>query len=773
MGISGHRFLTCMAVATLATGGGVATAAPAHAQAADLHRVDIPAGSIGAAIARLGRQTSTIITADPALLRGIRTDGLRGSYTTAQALAALLNGTRLVASADGRGGYAVVASGAVSAAADETQVAEIVVTATSVATIGETPILTTPRTVSAIGAKLIENIAPTSLQEVTKLIPSLTPRSGYSDPQQQFMVRGISLGTSDYRRDGLPLRHAFMPIEEVDRIEVLQGVVDVTQAGEKSPGGIINFVPKHPEPGDFQRVTLGVNEYGNVNGHADINLALGDDYGLRANLAAEHIDLADRTHGSRYAAALAFRANLTPDLVLDLNGYYQRQSRDHVSGGFLPTIDDATGDAAIPRASYAKDYGQSWSYDRYERGVVEAKLSGDLGDGWSLIAQGHLVRYNIDSLTTSITGLQAGGDAGIFALGFPSRIKDAAARFAVTKEIEIASNVRNRMAVILDASTDSLDFAFAGQSVGSGNIYGDLTAPAPTFAIPATRRGNDLRVYGAGFANELTLFDRFTLTTGAKRVNLRSRAYSGGELANTTVISKWLPNIAGLLRITSDWTVYATYNQAVQAGGIVQVGSEFANAGETLPPLLSKTYEVGTKARIGGLLVTLSAFTFDQPSQIVVGNVVSNSGATRYRGLDFNLSGQVTPRLNVIAAATVVDATVQRTDDPTILGKVPGNVPEFTGSLYLDYRAATGLFLSGGVFHTARKPADDQNSIYVPGYTTFDLGARYETGLGGHKTTFRLSATNVTNKFYWASALFGRLQYGTPRMIKGSITVEY
>ena len=650
---------------------------------------------------------------------------------------------------------------------------EIVVTGTSIATIGQTPILTTPRTVSAIGARIIENVAPTSLQEVTKLIPSLTPRSGYSDPQQQFMVRGISLGTSDYRRDGLPLRHAFMPVEEVDRIEVLQGVVDVTQGGEKSPGGVINFVPKLPERGDFQRVTLGVNEYGNVNGHADFNLGLGQGYGLRANLAAEHIDLADRTHGSRYAAALAFRADLTPDLFLDLNGYYQRQSRDRVSGGFLPTIEDATGDAVIPRASYSRDYGQRWSYDRYERGVVEAKLSGNLGDGWSVMAQGHLVRYNIDSLTPIISGLQANGDASIFALGFPSRIKNAAARLAVTKEIDFSPDIRDRVAIILDASTDSLDFAFAGQSVGTGNIYGDLTAPAPTFAIPATRRGNDLRVYGAGFNNELTLFDRFTLTTGAKRVDLRSRAYSGGELDNTTVIRKWLPNIAGLLRITPSWSVYATYNQAVQAGGIVQVGSEFANAGETLPPLLSKTYEVGTKARVGGLLATLSAFTFDQPSQIVFDNTVSNSGATRYRGIDLTLSGQVTSRLNVIAAATVIDAKVRQADDPTILGKVPNNVPRFTSSLYIDYRAIPGLFLSGGVFLTARKPADDQNSIYVPGYATFDLGARYEADLAGHKTTFRVGATNVTNKFYWASALFGRLQYGTPRMVKGSITVEY
>ncbi|MFT3965388.1 MAG: TonB-dependent receptor, partial [Sphingobium sp.] len=97
------------AIALIATGGFIgARSAQAQSEAQALRSFDISAGSLGSAIARLGRQADIMVTVDPVLVRGRHATGLRGSYTPEQALNALLANSGLTARADGKGGFIVV-----------------------------------------------------------------------------------------------------------------------------------------------------------------------------------------------------------------------------------------------------------------------------------------------------------------------------------------------------------------------------------------------------------------------------------------------------------------------------------------------------------------------------------------------------------------------------------------------------------------------------------------------------------------------------------------
>ncbi|MEG8222527.1 TonB-dependent receptor [Sphingomonas sp. HH69] len=88
---------------------GLMEAGPALAQSQTqaTRGFDIPAGSLGSAIARLGRQADVMVTVDPALVRGRRTSGLRGNHSSEQALNALLANSGLMARPDGRGGFVI------------------------------------------------------------------------------------------------------------------------------------------------------------------------------------------------------------------------------------------------------------------------------------------------------------------------------------------------------------------------------------------------------------------------------------------------------------------------------------------------------------------------------------------------------------------------------------------------------------------------------------------------------------------------------------------
>jgi hemoglobin/transferrin/lactoferrin receptor protein len=85
---------------------------PATAQSVAARSFDVPAGPLGPALARVGRQAGVILSVDPALVRGKRGSALRGNYPVAEALERLLAGSGLTARGDGRGGYRVVTAAA-------------------------------------------------------------------------------------------------------------------------------------------------------------------------------------------------------------------------------------------------------------------------------------------------------------------------------------------------------------------------------------------------------------------------------------------------------------------------------------------------------------------------------------------------------------------------------------------------------------------------------------------------------------------------------------
>ena len=87
----------------------VALPATAAAQSPATRRFDVPAGPLGSAIARLGRQAGLVVAVDPALVRGKRSAGLSGDFTAAAALDRLLSPAGLQAAPDGDGGYRVTA----------------------------------------------------------------------------------------------------------------------------------------------------------------------------------------------------------------------------------------------------------------------------------------------------------------------------------------------------------------------------------------------------------------------------------------------------------------------------------------------------------------------------------------------------------------------------------------------------------------------------------------------------------------------------------------
>ncbi len=94
-------------------------------------------------------------------------------------------------------------------------------------------------------------------------------------------------------------------------------------------------------------------------------------------------------------------------------------------------------------------------------------------------------------------------------------------------------------------------------------------------------------------------------------------------------------------------------------------------------------------------------------------------------------------------------------ESDTYNGKTPIGVPEVQANMNLEWDTpfVDGLALEGRVIYTGSEYVNQTNSLKIPSWTRYDIGARYALDVGADDTlTFRLKVENLTDEDYWAAA---------------------
>jgi iron complex outermembrane receptor protein len=278
--------------------------------------------------------------------------------------------------------------------------------------------------------------------------------------------------------------------------------------------------------------------------------------------------------------------------------------------------------------------------------------------------------------------------------------------------------------------------------------------------------------------------DRLLVTLGARRQWLKIDGYDRTTFLRTSGYDEAVttPVIGIVIRPTERLSFYANRMEGLAQGPTAP--STAVNSGEIFPPFRSKQYEVGGKLAIKGLTATLALYQIRQPNAFslptpTAGNpnavTFAVEGEQRNRGVELSLNGEPTDWLRFIGGVSFNDAEQRRTlnganDGNDAIG-VPDYQVNFGTEIVLPFlRAAT---LTGRVVRTGNQYLDVANAQRVPGWTRFDIGARYVLVTAGHPVTLRVSAENVADKGYWASAFGGYLVQGAPRTVKASATFEF
>ncbi|SAL11200.1 TonB-dependent receptor [Caballeronia telluris] len=319
--------------------------------------------------------------------------------------------------------------------------------------------------------------------------------------------------------------------------------------------------------------------------------------------------------------------------------------------------------------------------------------------------------------------------------------------------------------------------------------------------------------WGIYFENTFSFNEQWSMTL-AGRYNW-SKAVIADEsgvqplLDGNHTFSRFNPAIGFNWNPTPAFTAYATYNEGMRSPTAIELACADPAAPCSLPndfiadpplkPVISKTFEVGARGRLGNATTWSAAiystnltddiqFVSSQGAASTLG-YFQNVGKTRRQGLELAGRTQYGP-VGIAASYSYVNATYRSTwtesagsnssadDDGNITvhsgDRIPG-IPANTVKVRLDYAATpkwnigTNLSYRGSIFARGDENNQDTNGK-IPGYFLIDLDTTYNV-----TKQLQVFATvkNLLNKKYSTFGILGENFFNGPNhTFNGADTVN-
>jgi iron complex outermembrane receptor protein len=231
-------------------------------------------------------------------------------------------------------------------------------------------------------------------------------------------------------------------------------------------------------------------------------------------------------------------------------------------------------------------------------------------------------------------------------------------------------------------------------------------------------------------------------------------------------------------------TIYGNYGVLLSLGP--QAPWWVDNSAQFLSPFFTRQTEVGAKYE-HGILLTAAFFRMRQPffyPKVIGGPdafcpegnpgdlCFESAGHETHDGIELNAQGKAANWIQLSASLTAMRAISTDTGTSEFNDKQVINVPRLRTALFADVVLphTQGLHLMPGWAYTGSKEATRNDTVSVPGYNLFNLGARYSPGGEQGHLILRLYAENIFNKRYWkdTGASYGDtfLHQGAPTTVK-------
>ena len=649
-----------------------------------------------------------------------------------------------------------------------------------------------PQTVNVIPAQVIRDQAPRNLDDALANVSGITQGNTLGSSQDSVMTRGFGDNRNgSIMRDGMPLVQGRGLNASVDRIEVLKGPASLLY-GIQDPGGVVNMVSKKPELEQYNAVTVRGSTYGEgkngSGGSLDSTGALGDS-GLAYRMVLDHEDEDYwRNFGTHRETLVAPSLAWFGDSTTLLFAYEHRE--------FLTPFDRGT--IIDPRDNHPLDIPRDRRLDEPfnnmegRSDLYRFEADHALNDDWNAHFGYSWNRETYDASQVRITAIDT--NAGTLTRSMDGTQNAISTDRFTTASLEGKVNVWGMQHDLVFGIDDEYRKIYREDLIRQKSlstfsytnpVYGREVAG--TTVSPADSAQTDkLRSDSVFVQDSIHLTDQWILVAGARFQEYDQYAGKGVPFqANTDSNGqKWVPRAGLVYRYTDALSFYGSYTESFKPNSTIAPlsGSSTVLDG-SIAPEEAKSWEVGAKLDIPGR-VTGNVALFDiKKRNVLVANsegpvtLYSAAGEVRSRGLEVDLTGQLSDRWSMIGSYAYTDAEV--TEDPTYKGKQLQNVAKNSGSLSAVYDFGTlvggdQLRVGAGARYVGERAGNAVNDFDLPSYTVADAFASYETRVEGQKVKFQLNVKNLFDRTYYTSAASRFfVSMGDSRQVTLSSTLEF
>ncbi|MHA6141557.1 TonB-dependent siderophore receptor [Pseudomonas mohnii] len=654
------------------------------------------------------------------------------------------------------------------------------------------PIQEIPQTINVVAAQVIRDQAPRNLDDALANVSGITQGNTLGSTQDSVMTRGFGDNRNgSIMRDGMPLVQGRGMNATVDRVEVLKGPASLLY-GIQDPGGVVNMVSKKPELEQYNALTLRGSTYGDgkngSGGSFDSTGALGTS-GLAYRMVLDHEDEDYwRNYGVHRETLVAPSLAWFGERTKLLFAYEHRE--------FLTPFDRGT--VIDPRTNHPLDISRNERLDEPfndmegRSDLYHFEADHELNDNWNAHFGYSWNRETYDASQVRVTAIDT-------TKGTLTRSMDGTQnaistdRFA-TASLEGKVNVAGMQHDLVFGIDDEYRKIYRADLIRQKSlstfsylnlVYG-REVQGTTVSAADSAQTDLLRSDSVFVQDSIHLTDQWIFVAGGRFQAYDQYAGKGVPFKPNTDSNgqKWVPRAGLVYRYTDELSFYGSYTESFKPNSTIAPlsGSSTVLDG-SIAPEEAKSWEIGAKLDMPGRVTgNIALFDINKRNVLVANSegpvtIYSAAGEVRSRGLELDLSGQLSDRWSMIGSYAYTDAEV--TEDPDYKGKKLQNVARNSGSLsaVYDFGNVIGgdqLRVGAGARYVGEREGNAVNDFELPGYTVADAFATYDTQLDGQKVKFQLNVKNLFDRTYYTSAASRFfVSMGDSRQVTLSSTLEF
>ncbi len=502
-----------------------------------------------------------------------------------------------------------------------------------------------------------------------------------------------------------------IPLERVERIEVIRGARASILYGDNASGGVVNIITKEGEGQEYD-LMLGAGSYASSRASASAS-------GNLKNLSYYLTGTYYRTDGYRDNSNVEAK-----DLGLDLRYYISEKAKIGLSAGYHK--DDAGLPGALTEADLAGGLSRKATTNPYDFSEVEdyyLKADGEVNLwGESFFKADASYRKRRFLSYASFSGGNFLGDSEIDTFTFSPSV-------LIVNE---TGNLRNEL-------TAGLDFYHAEEDIENTSVF----FGTPSKGIFTLEK----ETWGYYIYDVLGISNRLSLSGGYRH---DSADYSfSPSTPDGTDFDEDLYTIGASYNIANSTVLYLSYSKGFRYPVLDEIYSFFTNTIDAgLIPQESDDYEIGVRTDLGYLRAEANLFRIDTDDEILYNPVSFKNenldGETRREGLEVSFYIRPVKLLTIDGTYTYTKAEIQSGSFDG--NEIPG-VPKHKLTGHVTLSPVRNLLMALEIIYKGERPyiSDFSNDFgKLAGYTVLNLKTRYTWG----KVTAFLNLNNLTDEEY-------------------------